>query len=90
MTTARRQNGLRLRLRGAAGQSQNRDVILLPEGLGCLGNGLGGLSRQHSGTLEAHEFTGPAAGLHNAVSDQSELRAFRQLESGFPGRPLRP
>ena len=72
-----------MRLRGAAGESQNRDVILLPEGLGCLRNGLGGLSRQNSGTLEAQKITGAAAGLYNAVSDQSKLRVFREVESGF-------
>ena len=36
--------------------------------MGGLGNGLCGLSRQDRGTLEAQEFAGAGAGLHDAVA----------------------
>jgi hypothetical protein len=56
---------------GESGQIEHGDVVVLPEGLRSLRNGLRRLGADGGGSFEAEEVAGVVAGFDHPVSDDS-------------------
>lgn len=65
------------------GQGQSRYVIVLSKRMGCRSDLFYRLGAERGRSFKAKQRAGLIAGFDNAVSEQGELIAWRELNSGF-------
>ena len=58
------------------------DVVVLSEGLGCLGDGLSWLNAEFAGAIEAEKFAGVRLGFEDSVGDDGDTLSGSELEAG--------